>query len=215
MNPALELLLSAVYVGALAPEHRADLEASGLIPETIRASGIRSVPPNLIDRLLGFPTPKVTSAYIIPFPDPRGGWFDHIRLKVFPSYTDREGRTVKYLGPRGAPPRLYCPRPALPGILDPAVTLTFVEGIKKALAACQHGAAVVAFEGIQAWHAKGTRELLPDFVLIPLSGRRVGVIPDGDGATNPDVRLGADQLARVLYRAGAVVSLAWLPAKLP
>ena len=41
----------------------------------------------MIDQLLGFPAPKITSAYVIPFPDPRGGWMDHIRMKVFPSIT--------------------------------------------------------------------------------------------------------------------------------
>ena len=45
MNPALASLLSALYDGALAPAHRADLAASELTPETIRAHAIRSVPP--------------------------------------------------------------------------------------------------------------------------------------------------------------------------
>jgi hypothetical protein len=45
MNPALASLLSALCDGALAPAHRADLAASALTPETIRAYAIRSVPP--------------------------------------------------------------------------------------------------------------------------------------------------------------------------
>src|SRR6185436_1916157 len=105
----LDFLLSPLYSGALAPPHRADLAKSGLTAETIVRHAIRSVPLTMIERLLGFPTPKVTSAYILPFPDPAGGFMDHVRCKVFPAYTDRRGRTVKYLGPAGAAPRLYFP----------------------------------------------------------------------------------------------------------
>src|SRR5262249_20104734 len=56
----LDLLLSDHY-GALAPEHRADLERSGLTSPTIAAQKIRSVPPAMIPRLLGF-DPKAVSA---------------------------------------------------------------------------------------------------------------------------------------------------------
>ena len=109
MNPTLALLLSSLYPGALAPAHRADLDKSGLTEATIRLQKIRAVPPDLIDRLLGFKSPQVDSAYLLPFADPQGGWMDHVRLRVFPAHTDREGRTVKYLGPKGVPPRLYLP----------------------------------------------------------------------------------------------------------
>jgi hypothetical protein len=122
MNSTLALLLSPLYSGALAPAHRADLATSGLTDATIETHAIRSIPPGLIDALLGFPTtrtvrratgplaePTVGSAYLLPYPDSAGGWMDYVRLKVIPSYTDQHGRTVKYLGAKAAPPRLYFP----------------------------------------------------------------------------------------------------------
>ena len=136
---ALGLLLSPLYEGALVSEHRADLRKSGLTPEMIRMQRLLSVPPSMIDTLLGFPTPKVSSAYILPYPDPAGGWLDHVRLKVFPSYIDRQGRTVKYLGPKGAPPRLYFPITTLPMVTTMDAPVWLVEGVKKALAVAQLG----------------------------------------------------------------------------
>jgi hypothetical protein len=41
VNPTLALLLSGLYDGALAPEHREDLARSGLTDETLRAHYIR------------------------------------------------------------------------------------------------------------------------------------------------------------------------------
>jgi hypothetical protein len=101
VNHSLALLLSDLYDGALAPPHRADLEKSGLTDATIQRQKIRSIPPDLIDRLLGFPTPQVISAYLIPFPDPRGGWMDHVRLKVFPSKSRPRSGTGSFAGGRG------------------------------------------------------------------------------------------------------------------
>ncbi len=77
MNREMEFLLSAVYERTtLHPEHLADLRKSGLTDETMRAQKIRTVPPHMIDALLGFAAPKVASAYLIPFASPRGGWMD-------------------------------------------------------------------------------------------------------------------------------------------
>ena len=78
MNPHLSLLLSRVFSGALAPEHLDDLRKSGLTLATITTAALRSVPPAMIDELLGFKTSAVTSAYVIPYPDPRGGWMNHV-----------------------------------------------------------------------------------------------------------------------------------------
>jgi Domain of unknown function (DUF3854) len=213
VNRALDLLLSPLFDGFLAPEHRADLEKSGLTDTTIRMQKIRSVPPDLIDRLLGFDPKQVVSAYILPFADPRGGWTDHVRMKVFPSYADRHGRTVKYLGPRGAAPRLYFPLVTLPALGDMTRPLYFVEGAKKALAVAQLGLPAVGFEGIEGWHVAGSRELLPDFDRIALRSRVVALVPDGDEQTNPQVARGARKLADALRAVGARPRLVCLPAE--
>src|SRR5262245_11680357 len=112
----LDLLLSAVYDRAgLHPEHLADLRRSGLTDETLRAQKIRSVPPDMIDPLLGFKIPSVRHAYLIPFADPRGGWMPHVRMKVFPTLKGPTG-TVKYLQPRGSGCRVFFPLATLPQV---------------------------------------------------------------------------------------------------
>jgi hypothetical protein len=86
-----EFLMSRLYdSSALDPEHERDLDKSGITVETRTRHKIRSCPPDMIDPLLGFYAPNVRSAYLIPFPDPRGGWMDHVRLKIFASDAERE-----------------------------------------------------------------------------------------------------------------------------
>jgi hypothetical protein len=148
---------------------------------------------------------------LIPFPDPAGGWFDHVFVKLFLPLVDRRGHSVKYLTRRHAPPRLYFVRAALAGVLSPVSPLWVIEGVKQTLAATQLGLAAVGFCGIHAWHRRGSTALLPDFDLIPLHGRRVELVSDGDVRTNPAVEAGASQLAEALERRGARVRIVLLP----
>jgi len=214
VTPLLEFLLSKAYAGgAVAPAHRADLEKSGITEASQIAQGIRSVPPCDFDRLLGFPVPSaVTSLMLIPYPDPAGGYFDMFQVKLFPALEDGDGHTVKYLQPRGSAPRLYFVRRVLPAVLDPRATLYAIEGAKKAIAAAQLGLAAIGFNGIQGWHGRGSLALLPDFARLPLAGRAVKVIPDGDVQTNPAVERGAGRLAEALEARGASVRVVLLPA---
>jgi hypothetical protein len=213
----LDLLLSPLYAAALAPEHRTDLAKSGLTDDTIRQHRLMSVPPDLIPPLLALseaPLRDVRSALLIPFPHPVTGWMRHVRVKVFPSLVGLDGHTVRYLGPKGWPPRLYFPISATPAVLNVGAALWLCEGAKKALALAQLGFPAVGFEGIEGWHAKGTTALLPDFALIPMSERVVELVPDGDVQTNPDVRRGAERLAVALATRGARPRLVRLPREL-
>jgi hypothetical protein len=211
VNPTLALLLSTVYDGALAPEHHDDLAHSGLTTETIRAHFIRAVPPTMLPTLLGFPVAAIRSALLFPFRSPDGGFFDHIRLKVFPPFTDARGRAVKYLGPKDAPPRLYFTTGSLPALPDARVPLWVVEGAKKALAVGQLGLPAIGFEGIEGWHAKGTSTLLPDFEALALSGRTIELLPDGDWQTNPNVARGVRRFSAALGLRGAQPRIVVLP----
>src|SRR5262249_23231164 len=197
--------------GALAPEHRADLDKSGLTDETIRAHYIRSVPPAMIRPLLGFDVSEVRSALLFPFRSPDGGLMDHVRIKVFPTLTDTEGHTTKCLGPKGAPPRLYFTVWSLPALGNPAVPLWLVEGAKKALAVGQLGLPSVGFEGIEGWHARGAGELLPDFEALALRRRTVELLPDGDWQENPNVARGVQRFASALLLRGARPRIVVLP----
>jgi hypothetical protein len=205
--PALAFLLSPVFPGALAPEHAADLAKSGLSDDTIRLHAIRSVPPSMLGALLGFELPAIRSAMLIPFPDPAGGWLDHVRVKIFPTLTDREGHRVKYLQRKRSGVRLYFPLPTLGVVVRGPEPLWMCEGEKGALALAQLGLPVVAFGGIEAWHRKGSGELLADFDAISLRGRLVELTPDGDVQSNPTVARGAQRFAEALERRGARVRL--------
>jgi hypothetical protein len=213
MNPHLDFLLSVPYDrDPLAPEHLADLRKSGLTDATIAMQKIRSVPPHMIDQLLGFPTPKVISAYIIPFANPCGGWMDHVRLKIFPPLKTERG-TIKYLQPKRSGVRLYFPLPTLDAVLHSDVQLWVCEGEKKSLALSQIGPGAIGICGVESWHAGGSRELLSDFDCVPLSGRVVQLVPDGDVQTNLAVARAMHRLGETLERRGAHVQLVMLPVE--
>jgi hypothetical protein len=212
-NPHLAFLLSAIYgAGAIEPKkQRPDLDKSGITEASRISQGIRSVPPSDFDRLLGFQVPAVESLMLIPYPDPSGGYFDSFQVKLFPPLKDSDGHTTKYLQPRGSRPRLYFVRSVLPLVMDPAVPCYFIEGAKKTIYAAQLGLAAVGFNGIHGWHERGSRDLLDDFDRIPLRGRVVELVPDGDAASNPDVARGAAGFGRALVQRGAHVRMVVLP----
>jgi hypothetical protein len=215
LNSALEFLLGRVYDGALAPEHRADLEHSGLTAVTIATHYFRSVPPDILGRLLGFDVP-VRSMLLLPFRAPTGGFMDFVRVKLFPALTDGDGHTKKYLQPRGTMPRLYFPAPTLRGGLDDqARPLWCVEGEKKSLAVAQLGFCAVGFLGAEGWHTKGTTALLPDFDAFALDGRVVELLPDGDYQTNPHIKRAMHRFAAALAARGARPRVRLLPSELP
>jgi hypothetical protein len=211
VTPHLDFVLSCLFDDLLQPEHRADLRKSGLTDETIRRQKIRTVPPDMIDPLLGFPAPKIQHAYVIPFPDPRGGWFDHVRLKVFPSITTESG-TIKYLQPKHSGVRIFFPRATLDNVLRSADPLYVVEGEKKSLAVAQLGRPTIGICGVEGWHVAGARELHPDLDDVGLSGRVVNVIPDADVRTNPDVHRAVRRLGDALVARGATAQLVRVPA---
>jgi hypothetical protein len=198
----------------MAPAHWADLyETSGLVPAIIQEQMIRSVPPNIIRPLLGFDVSGVHSAMLLPFfaLDKDTTLLDFVRVKVFPPLCDSEGHTTKYLQRRGTPPRLYVVRRVAQAVRESTTPLYLVEGEKKVLAVAQLGHAVVGFLGIEGWHVKGSRELLPDFDQIPLAGRTVELLPDGDIQTNDNVARGVEHFARALLLRGARVTVKLLP----
>jgi Domain of unknown function (DUF3854) len=210
VNAPLDFLMSCLYDDLLAPEHRADLRKSGLTDETIAEQKIRTVPSHMIDQLLGFPAPDVRHAYLIPFPDPRGGWFDHVRLKIFPTLTTDKG-TIKYLQPKRSGVRIYFPLATLDAVLHSADPLYICEGEKKALSVAQLGRPVVGICGVEGWHLAGSRELHPDLDDVGLDGRLVDLLPDGDWKTNPDVNRAVMRLAEACERRRAVARLVVLP----
>jgi hypothetical protein len=215
VNRYLEHLLSRTFDGTLAPEHLADLRKSGLTDATIAAQFIRSVPPSMIPKLLGFDLVGVRSALLFPFRAPDGGFMDHTRVKVFPPLTGRDGHSVKYLQPRRSPPRLYLVASCLREALEGEAPLWIIEGEKKALAVAQLGLPAVGIAGVEGWHRRGEARLLPDFDAIRLAARIVEVVPDGDVETNASVRRAVERLGDALATRGAKPRLVHLPRELP
>jgi Domain of unknown function (DUF3854) len=212
MNPHLDFLLSSVYDATRLdhPLHLADLRKSSLTDETICQQKISDVPPSMIDHLLGFSMPKVRSAYLIPFADPRGGWMDHVRLKVFPSITTKDG-TIKYLQPRRSGVRIYFPLSTLESVLHSGEPVYCVEGEKKSLSVSQLGLPSIGLCGIEGWHIAGSLDLHPDLDDVGLRGRVVNIIPDADVRTNPVVHRAVQRLAAAFFARGAAPQLVLVP----
>ncbi|MGH9893011.1 MAG: DUF3854 domain-containing protein [bacterium] len=164
----------------------------------------------MIGRLLGFEASGVVSAYLIPFPDPRGGFMDHIRVKVFPPIVTADG-TIKYLQPKGSGIRLFFPRATLTMEFGGNSPLWLVEGEKKALAVAQRGLPAAGFCGIEGWHVRGSRELLIDFDVLRLRDRVVELAVDADVHTNVHVERAARRSADALRARGARPRLVVLP----
>lgn len=215
VNATLALLLSCIYDTGLAREHRDDLRKSGLTDETIAGQFIRSVPPSMIGRLLGFEMPSIRSAMLFPFRSPAGGFMDHVRVKIFPPLKDADGHTVKYLQGKHTPPRLYFVARCLDVVLHSAEPLWVVEGEKKALAVAQLGLPAIGFCGVEGWHRKGEQRLLPDFDAIRLEDRVVEVLPDGDYQSNPNVKRAVQRLGAALVARSARPRVVLLPSELP
>jgi hypothetical protein len=215
VNPHLAMLLSRIYDGALAPEHLADLRRSTLTDETIAQQYVRTVPPAMIPRLLGFDPPGIRSALLFPFRAPAGGFMDHVRVKLFPPLTDAAGHAVRYLQPRRSGVRLYFVARCLERVLRSDEPLWITEGEKKACCVAQLGLPVIGITGVQGWHAKGSCLLLPDFDAIPLRGRVIELLPDSDYQTNPDVERAIRSFGYALAARGAQPGVRLLPRELP
>jgi uncharacterized protein DUF3854 len=215
VNPHLAHLLSRAYDGALAPEHRADLCMSGLTDEMIVDQFMRSVPPALLSRLLGFDLPGIQSALLFPFRAPARGFMDHVRVKVFPSLVSTNGHTLKYLQPRGTGPRLYFVSAVSQAACQGPDPLWLVEGEKKAMAVAQLGLPAVGFCGVEGWHVRGERRLLPDFRALRLPDRIIEIVPDADYQTNPAVKRAIERLGAALRLHGARPRVVLLPSALP
>jgi Domain of unknown function (DUF3854) len=178
------------------PDHLADLHASGLNDETIRAAGVYSIAPALISQFFsprGGVPPGIQSALCLPY---QGGTF--ARIKLFPAL----GK-MKYAQPPKTSARLYIPLT----INDGAVYLC--EGEKKTLAAHQAGLNALGSGGVWNWLSNG--QPIDDFNLIEWAGREVTIIPDSDVWQRGNLQRAIYALGRELRGQGASVYVAQIP----
>ena len=188
------------------PEHLADLRASGLNDDTIRAAGVYSLAPALISHFFsarkGVPS-EINSALCFPY---QGGQF--ARIKLFPSgpYSSRPDLgKMKYAQPPKTGARLYMPFPIRHG----AVYVS--EGEKKTLAAYQDGLSAVGVGGIWNWINKSNGESIDDLKLIEWDSREVTIIPDSDVWHRAGLLHAIYALGRELRALGANVYIAQIP----
>jgi hypothetical protein len=118
-------------------------------------------------------------------------------------------KVVKFEVPRGELNRAYFPSGTADRLAaDPKAPVLSTEGPVKALSGHLAGFIVVGTSGVTGWSRKRTEEekaagrprvLIPDLdQLNQLRGRKVYVVVDSDGRTNPDVEREAHAQARAL-----------------
>ncbi len=120
---------------SLAAPHYEDLRKSGLSDDTIQEAGIKSVPPDQINKKLGSGRNGISSAYEIPYDS------EYSKFKVFyeegKEYEKNGDRKPKYLSRKDSGNRLYIPSKVKSILNDLSVPLNVAEGEKKALRGCQ------------------------------------------------------------------------------
>jgi hypothetical protein len=190
------------------PEHKRDLQASGIDLEFAAKSGVRSyTSKESIDDLMAkcgwsFNHP-VKSIMLFSYPGT-----DHWRIKVFPPIQKKKGDIAKYLQAKGSPNRLYFP----PGV-DPQadIPIWITEGEKKALKLTQEGFPCIGLGGVWSWRSggKGYRpgcgRVIPDLDKVNWLDREVTIVFDSDAWSNMNVAKAEMTLAKELQSRGARV----------
>lgn len=196
----------------LAPEHLADLQASGLTDDTITACRFTAVRPQDI-KLRG-----VDSAYRITYFDLEGKLNCFERWKLFPALTGPNG-TQKYYQAPGSPPSLYMP-PLFDWrtvAQDVRISIAVTEGEKKAAAGCQAGLHMLGIAGTWNWRQRtktGERLMIPALDQFAWRGRSVILVPDSDAWWPKkflNVLGGFYAFAQELISRGAMVTFVKLP----
>src|SRR5262249_7965506 len=130
----------------LAPEHRADLERSGLSDETIKLMGVKSIIPQEVPGFENGLYAQVESVMEIPYPTVPG----FSRYKTFPPLETESG-TMRYFQRAATGNHLYILPPVTDILPDLRAPLFFVEGEKKAARAVQEALSAIGFSGIWNW----------------------------------------------------------------
>lgn len=196
---------------SLAPEHYADLQKSGLSDDSIREAGIKSVPPDQINKKLERNIPGLKSMYQIPYPN----IYEYCRYKVFyekGKERDRNGKEKpKYLQGKNTLARPYI-HPMVSDIANkPNKPIWICEGEKKCLKLIQHGEYAIGLSGVWNFRAgkdsdlEDERDLWNDLKEIVWKGRTAYIAFDNDLWTNPQVRYALYEFTFQLYASGSII----------
>ncbi len=160
---------------ALFPEHMEDLQKSGITRETAQKARLYSVNAKALEALIGWIPEQVETALVFPYLSESDGF---CRVKVFPSYVDNQGKTVKYLQRPKSGCRIYIPPGSESYLSNPSLPILGVEGEKKSLKVAQGGILCYALGGLWNWLNDG--KPIPGFDGFAFADRLMPFAPDSD-----------------------------------
>lgn len=199
---------------------RNDMQGSGLKPETADENNIKVFDgsPDVLASMLNIPLDFAICLHLhhvvilFPYPDLNVSDPAFYRIKLIPPYSDKDGKLIKYLQPKGISTRPYIIDRVWNSRKDTSVDIFIVEGEKKSLLLNQEGFPAIALPGV--YNFRNSSEVGAEFVDLEVSlqaftwtGRNVYVAFDADFRTNPQVRLAMFELAFRLENHGAVVKI--------
>jgi P4 family phage/plasmid primase-like protien len=207
----------------LLPQYVADLRKSGLSDEQITLCGFTSYQTaDTVQKVLRWKRYKgeLGPCLVIPFNDVEGKPTGFTRLKPDKPRI-KDGKPVKYESPKGSTNAPYFPPWTRTVLHDVAVSLTIVEGEKKAAKGDQEHIPCIGLVGVDGWsrrrakdengQPRGERELIAGLAAVAWKGRLVYICFDSDAVSNRNVRRAEWALAQVLARHGAIVLVVRLP----
>ena len=197
--------MGEVRVSTLTKNHLDDLRGSGLTDETIATLGFHSADEIEVHEILGF-----NAGPGLVFPYSRFGereFFARVKPDDPPVI---EGKTPKYLSPKGRGLRLYIPPASQEALNDPTTRILMTEGEKKAAKADQEGFPTIGLGGIYGFRDR-EHVFLPELNAIRWKTRDVLIVPDSDVHTNTGVRDAVWELGFQLLQRGANSLVVVLP----
>jgi hypothetical protein len=213
-------------VNLLAAHHLQELvEGSGIPPELIDQEHIQTITTRAEAARHGYTEgwQQLAPAIVFPVRPPDGSNSLYVIKPDQPRpRKDKPGKFIKYEWPHGRPHRLDVVGD-LADLTNPEVDLYVVEGKKKALALLAHmrrldrRCVIIVVWGVWAWGKKRDEhsrpDLLGDWDLIVLDGRRVFIVFDSDREDKENVDLAARWCADRLGERGAEVYHVILPGE--
>lgn len=212
----------------LLPQHLADLKKSGIDEAAALEYGFSSLSDHrrvaqilVWDQRAERYAKLLGPCMVIRYFDAQGKITSHTRLKPDIPKKYKDGRSAKYLGPKGKPNQIYFPKGISTALTQPTTSLLITEGEKKALCAQLHGYACIGLAGVECWskpqkqdpsgNKSGERELHQALAGISWKDRCVYIVFDSDRSHKPAVRQAESRLAQALQDVGAVVRVVQLP----
>ncbi len=187
----------------LLPDHLADLRKSGLSDETIGLMNVYSVTLDDISRELGWCPAGVDSALVFPYL----GIDKYSRYKVFPSFKDNEGHSVRYLQRKGTGAHLYVLKPVEAVLRNSSMPLAVAEGEKKTAALIQSGIMAIGVGGIWNWLDGQSHKAISSIDQIAWVDREVTLYFDSDIWHRQDLLKAVYALGKELEARGASIKV--------